>query len=213
MFRLGIIASFCMGGLLGTGCGGQDAARISEVSAIQAREASVASVRAENQSRDFRVREMERDLLERQRFFEALSGAFVGEVQTEYGRFPIRTYWSSALPPAPATTRTRSWDELVHDLNSQSLSVQIVQGIQSQGRAAVDCTVEGLHPDLNRGTIRVVSHDCRSAFILRIAETEEQAREYARRILSGDAGAVPELFGEVLPGTQVHGYPLHLVRR
>lgn len=213
MLRQGIVGALCVFGMASTGCGGQDAARISEVSTIQARSASDASVRAETSHRDARAREMERDLEERQNFYSALNGVYVGEIQTEVGPFKIRLVWNSVLSQVPRTSRVRTWEELTHDLNLQSLSVQIAQATVMRGTMSTECTVEGIRPDLLRGVIPVVSKDCHSSYLFRVAETEEQAREFARRILTGDGGPVREIFGEIFPGIDLRRYPLRLVRQ
>lgn len=217
MGRQGIVDVWAAGVLLmavaASGCGGQDAARISEVSAIQARVSSDEAVRAESGYRDLRAREMERDLAERQRFYEAISGVYLGEIRTEAGVFRIRLYWSTTLPAVPQSSRVRSWEELASDLTQLTLAVQIVQVSQSRGAMGVACTVEGVRPDLVRGVIQVVSKECQSSYVFRIAETSQQAFEFARRILTGDGSPVLELFGEVYPGSQVGHYPLRLVRQ
>ena len=161
---------------------------------------------------------MEADLNRRYHFYKSLQGTYAGVLQTENGQFKVQIDLYLSHPPYPSdSNRTRTIEEVAHDLTSLSLRAFINQWKSFNDTAvSVGCTAEEIIPDMNTGEINIISEGCENAYPLflsdstlitsenltmmapsAIAQEKAQAGEIAKAVLEGRLNTVSQLRGQV----------------
>lgn len=220
MTQTKLIVSFLALALL-AGCQ-SDNQQLADKAAIEAGEASRKQVETENR----RATEMEKDLAQRHRFYQAVAGTYEGTLQTDQGDYQMRVTLVPSLPVYKAE-RTRRPEEVASDLNNLYFNAQLIQWNPASPLSATGCRIEQIRPDLLKGEINIASSNCPSFYSIRISDEREtkgekpdsgherkkdRAREVATSVLEGKIESVPQIFGQMRPTTNPTVFPFSLVR-
>lgn len=202
------VSLFGILGFLLVGCQGDEAARLKERASIESAESAQQQIEAEKKYQEERSLEMENDLSQRQRFYQAVSGIYEGSGKhgtPDGGGYTVRLIISSTLPPYKSD-RIRTPEEVASDLNNLYLSIQTVmwtaEGIENSGKVSWGCVYEKIRPDLTTGIIHLMSAECKTSFVLYLSdgtdmpdsrqhsEMKATSEEISRHILVGALDSV-----------------------
>lgn len=134
------------------------------------RELQDEQLKKERAATDSRSREMEKSLATKQAFYEDNSGHYEGTMTRAGTKFGIRV---SLFPniPKPTDSRVRTPAEIEADLTTLAYNVQIGQWSLENPNAAEGCRVEGLKPDVKKGTLNIISAECPNSYYLVLNRT------------------------------------------
>lgn len=127
-------------------------------------------LKKERAATDKRSKEMEKSLATKQAFYEDNSGHYEGTMTRAGTKFGIRV---SLFPniPKPTDSRVRTPAEIEADLTTLAYNVQIGQWSLENPNAAEGCRVEGLKPDVKKGTLNIISAECPNSYYLVLNRT------------------------------------------
>ena len=164
-----------------TGCENQDTSQITERARLEGqvqakeqlakdKELLEEQLKAERTAVDNRAKEMEKSLSKKQEFYEDHSGHYEGTMNRNGLKFGIRI---SLFPniPKPSDSRVRTPAEIENDLTTLAYNVQIGQWSLENPNAAEGCRLEGLKPDVKKGTLNIISSDCPNSYFLVLNRT------------------------------------------
>jgi len=134
------------------------------------RELQDEQLKKERAATDKRSKEMEKSLSTKQAFYEDNSGHYEGTMTRDGTKFGIRV---SLFPniPKPTDSRVRTPAEIEADLTTLAYNVQIGQWSLENPNAAEGCRVEGLRPDIKKGTLNIISSECPNSYYLVLNRT------------------------------------------
>lgn len=188
--------------------------KLIEKARTEGRASAEAELAVQNGNLFRRAAEMEEDLVRRQRFFQATRGTYEGTMTTDQATFNIRMTLVPSLPPYSAN-RTRTLDELTHDLTNLYFNVQVVQWNPKNTLSAVGCRVQSVRPDIVNGLIQIASENCPNFYSIKIADPsapDAKPDMVAASAREGRLSSVPELRGEVQPTTNASVYKFSAVK-
>lgn len=183
--------------------------RLKEKAALESESATTSQLSVENENLARKAEKMEQDLTKRHRFYQAIKGAYEGDIRTNLGTFNIRITLTPSLSPIPVT-RVRQLEEIASDLNNLSLNAQIVQWDPNNTNSAVGCRMSGIKPDIVKGELAISTESCPNLYLVKItergfssssSENIEVAARVASQILNGDVFEVDSISGQVQPST------------
>lgn len=180
--------------------------RLKEKAEIEGEASAKKQKEAEKAYLESRSREMEQDLLLKEKFFRAVTGTYVGSFKTEVGELQVKLKLIPSLPIFK-TGRVRSLEEIVFELNNLHFNVQVVHWNASNNLSASGCVFSGIKPNLENGQINIAADNCLNVYWVSVAEkaftseqilkkpdeVENQAEAIAHAILSGDNYEVENL--------------------
>lgn len=176
--------------------------RLKEKADIESKVISQNQIDAEMSHLTQRSKEMEADLLERQRFYKSVSGTYEGKLNNGYH---IKITLASRLPYYPPQ-RIRILEEIASDLSLLGFNAQVIQWLPKSSISATGCKVEMIKPDLINGEIIIASDNCPNFYKLKIASKDSHSRSSDESAnLASDIRTneyteeVPYIYGEVLP--------------
>ena len=152
--------------------------RLREKADIESQVTAANSVKADFEFQSKRAAEIELDLEQRHRFYEALRGTYEGLMTSleplegagliEGGVQNAETYFFRikffpSFPPYQVK-RVRTLAELEYEINNLFFTVQVQQWAENAPLSAVGCRVDGVRPDMRRGRIRIASKDCPNTY-------------------------------------------------
>jgi hypothetical protein len=203
------------------GCREKSDDKIKQYTNIQSEIEAANGIKAENENRIKWSSSMESDLQRRQRFYQALSGTYEGNLNISDEAYSIRITLVSSLPLYVPSDRVRLPEEVAEDLKNLYFNVQVVQWNPNSKYGAVGCLVSNVRPDINRGRISVSSENCPNLYLFQIAELEPSGRmvssgddsfssRMASGIVEGRIGNVDRILGRMQPTTNsaVHHFTL-----
>ena len=179
------------------GCSREDDEAVTD----NARKEAKGNIDEENENYARRVAAMEADLALRHQFFAALSGTYIGEAVTNTqgkSTHNVKVTIVASLPPYPDTGRVRTIEELEYELNNLYLNIETLD--YDDARTIVyGCVFHGIRPDMNRGTLQLVSDKCVKTLSVELAMSGSQAslngREIAAKVFSGEIVSVDRIVG------------------
>jgi hypothetical protein len=217
IFRTGLLSGVLI--LLLIGCAEkQGDEQLRKKAQIEGEESAQKQQQAENGTRVSRATEMERDLAQRQRFYQALKGVYQGKLSTEVGEFNVRFTFAPSLPPYPTTGRTRDIGEIEADLTNLYFNIQVVQWNPENNLGAVGCRVQGVRPDLNTGEIIIAAQDCPNAYAIYISQKSSNSdptavsKSMTTAILAGKSSSVSRIVGQIKPTNNASVYQFYAER-
>lgn len=190
-----------------TGCGTGDD-RLKDKARIEGIESAESQVEAENRNRVRLAEQMEEDLEQRHRFFDAITGSFEGEMLTPDGvKFGTRYTFNPSLPRYPNSDRARTVEELAYELNNLYINAHVVEWSPRRGgpdspELAFGCVYEEVRPDLAKGKIVLSSKDCNATYTLYLSydgsrgNRQKVASALAAKILANELKSVSVIVGE-----------------
>jgi hypothetical protein len=173
--------------------------RLKERVKVESETAAQQQTEAERAAQNARAAEMEMDLAQRHRFFQAVKGAFEGGFMTDLGEFKFRILMMPSLSPAP-TDRRRLPEEVASDLNNLYFNAQIQMWSAKNPASASGCRVENLRPDIKTGTMAIISANCPNSYLLTLSTPAESVglsdEQHYKRLL--DEGISARLAGDIV---------------
>lgn len=193
-------------------CANQGDDRLKEVSKIESE--------ADQEVQKARAQELETDLAQRQRFYKALSGEFVGVVTTGTGTFSVRM---NLVPKVPTykPTRTRTVEEVTNDLVNLGFIIQVTQWVPGNDSTGVPCVVDDVKPNLEEGVIYALDGQCSSFFTLfpslegvitTSSTPQDNGKAVTLGVLSGEVPQVNKLIALSKPSANPNTYKFELKR-
>lgn len=178
---------------------------------------SQSQVNAENESTINKALLLENDLKTRHQFYQAVQGRYEGTFQTEQGAFQIRLTLSPTLFPYDFEQhrKARQLEEIIYDLNNLAFNVHIIQWKKDSPLSSVSCTIENVRPDLEKGTMNIISSTCKNTYIFSLSTNEsnpESSSEISQQIMSRQQNSEIVLNGELQPGTNAKIYSMKLTK-
>ncbi len=184
-----------------------------EKARAEGKAAAEAELATQNSNLEIRSKEMEADLAQRHRFYQAVAGTYEGDLQTAQGKFKVRLKVVPTVAPY-VLSRTRLLEEVAFDINNLHFNVQVVEWNPANPLSGVGCRVEGIRPDLNRGEFVITKDTCPSLYVLKLSDGKSGAMdepkpdeinvrsgELAREAQEGKLDEVVEIRGEKQPTT------------
>ena len=161
----------------------------------------------ENSNLAIKAEAMEKDLVRRHRFYQAVKGTYEGSVSSSEATFKIRITLSPSLSPI-AVGRTRQLEEITADLNNLMMNTKASQWDPSSSLSSVSCTVSDIRPDIERGEITIAKEGCQNFYLLKVADagTNATATSIAEQILNGSLENVKSIEGSIQPATNAEIY-------
>lgn len=160
----------------------------------------------ENQNLASKAEAMEKDLVRRHRFYQAIKGSYEGTISTSVGDFNIRITLSPSLPPI-AINRVRQLDEIASDLNNLMLNTQVVQWDPNSANSAVGCRVSNIRPNIETGELTISHESCPNLYSIKISDRGTgNSRGLAREVLAGNMFDIDSLVGQIHPSTNANIY-------
>ena len=180
--------------------------------------------------------EMEADLDRTYRFYEAVAGSYAGVLQTKETKYKIKIdlYLSHPRYPKDPKRKTRTVNEIEHDIKSLSFIAYVNLSTTSDAIIADGCVVEKIVPDINNGKVTIASSNCKNTYPIFLSnpnimtaeglktltpaqsdeETEETlaAKNMAKALLDGKVNKVLQLRGQVKFTQQTPVYELLVTR-
>ncbi len=198
-------------------CQGDD--RLQEVSNVQ----SEAQLQKEKVFREAQTSALEDDLAKRKVFYFGVGGNYEGTIKTTESEYKIRIRLMPILKNYKPDGRIRFPEEVVSDINSMSITAQIVQW-SSSGIGTAFCKVVGIQPDLIDGSISIASEECPSFYKIYIHNgpaiagadmqtLSEQARILASTLMDGRPEPVTSIAGEAYPTSPTRAFQLTADRK
>lgn len=187
----------------------KDDGRLKKKAALEAETTSQSQVRVENANQSAKAEQMEKDLIRRHRFYQAVKGIYEGSISTSFGNFSIRFTLTPSLAPMNHN-RVRQLEEIAADLNNLSLNAQILQWDPRNTATAIGCRVSGIKPDIEKGTFAISTESCPNLYQISItersysgtsSENTSMAKKIAEQILEGDLVDIDSIVGTVQPST------------
>lgn len=164
-----------------SGCESQDNSQVTERARLEGqaqakeqlakdKELLEEQLKGERAAVDTRAKEMERSLTKKQEFYEDNSGHYDGTMTRNGVKFGIRI---SLFPniPKPNDSRVRTPAEIENDLTTLAYNIQIGQWSLENPNAAEGCRIEGLKPDVKKGTLNIISSECPNSYYLVLNRT------------------------------------------
>lgn len=154
---------------------------------------------------------MEIELIQKQRFYQAIKAIYEGPLQTPLGNFKIRLILIPNLPPSlPTLNRIRTPEEVTSDLSNLYFKAQIIQWNPIDTLSLEGCQADKVYPDLTKGEIAIYSETCPNIYILRLSEfdplKEDNSALIANDILSGKIDKILTLYGKIHPLNSIDTY-------
>ncbi len=144
-----------------TGCAQpQDDSRLRDRSKVEAD--------AQAEATDKRARELEAGLSIQQRFFQGVSGLYLGKIKSPNGTILSVRFLVTATIPVYTGTRVRNVDEITYDLNNLSLNID--QNTSWNGEAGVGCNYSLIKPRSDEGLI-YAANECPVRFSLSLLDS------------------------------------------
>ncbi|MCM0606514.1 MAG: hypothetical protein KA715_10530 [Xanthomonadaceae bacterium] len=176
--------------------------RLKEKADIESKVISQNQIDAEMAHLTQRSKEMEKDFLERQKFYQALVGTYEGEISNGYR---IKITLASRLPNYQVP-RIRMLEEITNDLDRLGLNAQIIQWLPNNNLSAIGCQVEMIKPDLVNGELTISSDNCPNLYKISISHDAEsifdstQSYLFAQNLrINEEQSIIPIVYGEILP--------------
>lgn len=172
-------------------------------------------IKAQDDYQAKRSSELEQELAKRQRFYQAVSGTYLGEFKSKNATYKIRLTFAPSLPLYQGGIRYRPVEEVTYDLTNLYFNIQIVHWNPEDELAATGCRITNVKPDLITGRISITSPECPNFYqvalagpaILAESEGDKDFRgdvlssTLARDILVGAISSISEVQGQVQPTT------------
>lgn len=190
--------------------------RLAEQENIRSQE----QIRAQNENQREWARSMEKDLNERKYFIKALEGSFRGELDMENADFAVKAQFTSSIP-IEFSDRVRTLDEINYELANLAININIKLENPRVANSAVSCIVENYKPDLNKGSIYIISEACKNVFKLMLSDDmqmtnitneEARARVLSRSIRNNEIDQVEILSGVFESSISTKEYQFKLKR-
>jgi hypothetical protein len=178
----------------GFGCRSKDLDVVSERAGLEAEK----QIEKEKASREKLAGEMEMDLSNRQRFFQAVRGVYEGEVEIDGAPFQLRVRLIPSIPPY-RSSRVRQLDEIENELTNLHFSVEVKLWSGSDRRNAVGCHLDEVHPDLVSGRVDLVAQGC-PTLSFSLSHPADSAMT-AAAIMDGKQDSVAKITGTIEPAT------------
>ncbi len=190
--------------LLCLSCNKENDGRLTEKANIEGQ----ANAEGQRKTEAVKALEMERDLETRQRFYQALSGTFNGNMKTELNTgevldVNVRFTFIPNLPPY-RRERSRTVDEILFDSNNLFLTVEVLHFDPKDNAITFHCVFERVYPDRDKGIINLIKDGCHSLFILQIFEADPTnstldlklaSEKLSKEILNGQKSKIEVLKG------------------
>lgn len=197
------------------GCAQQDDNRLRERAELEGK----ASVEAEQDVLNERVKKMEADLAIRHRFYQALSGRYMGEATAPSGlKYKIRLLFVPSLSPLPPTERVRTVEEVTYDLNNLHFNVEAISSDLS-GQVSDGCVFTDVIPDIPNGQIVLISSDCSLTYSMDLSVVDvssglvlHSSQDISSKILNGTIPSVGHITGKATSSITGGTSEFHLER-
>lgn len=168
--------------------------------------------KAERDVNDQRSSELERDLQERYRFYQAVKNTYVGQFKIGNSDYGVKLEMIPSIP-LYQFDRVRTIEEVSSDLNTLSLNSQIVIWNLKSELSASGCVFQDTKPNFILGQIVLVNKECPNTFSISFGEDQpvagqaepEQtevkplAQDISKKVLSGEVGQVDDLYVTMQP--------------
>lgn len=164
-----------------------------------------------NENLDKRALALENDLTLKQLFFSSLNGTFEGNLQVGEKVFKTRITFIPSLPPY-TSTRIRTAEEIVSDLNNLFFSVQTTHWNSKGSAVAAGCIFGQIRPDYQNGQVNISGESCSNVYNVNMFNSElenrtnldianilEISKEISRKVLRGEIRQVDEIFLTIQP--------------
>ncbi|MBX9766418.1 MAG: hypothetical protein K2X47_04025 [Bdellovibrionales bacterium] len=162
----------------------------------------------------YKLREVEKDLGQRRKFYSALQGTYEGDLQMGKSQFRIKFNFVPSLPVYDAR-RNRTLEEVTNDLNNLHLNIQVVLWNPANELSAVGCRIQGIKPDLQKGLIQIASEACPNFYSI-FVESSDPSVDRKALLLKVEKGELSEfqlIKGEVHPTTNAASYKFQAQRK
>jgi hypothetical protein len=179
----------------------------------EGRAQALEDVKAQNDNLNKRAQSMEEELAQRHKFFQGTSGTYSGKAYGPNGNpFMTKITLTPSLPPYPSNGRVRTVEEVTHDLNNLYFNAEVLD-TDVAGTIAAGCIFKAVRPDLKKGTIHLVSEDCRKTYHFAVSDlTEEKSDAVAARLVNGSLDTAPGLKGKMISTVTAGTYTFSLKR-
>jgi hypothetical protein len=161
-----------------------------------------------------RTNEIEKDLNRKHALYSFLEGTYEGILNTDRGSFQVRLILIPSISKIK-TERSRTQDELIHDINALSMNTQILQWRPDSPESAIGCMISQIRPDFNRLSIAIASETCPSLYNFNFSIVNEDlnplnSEDIITYIESDKKVEIREITGTIKPTTNARIYPLKL---
>lgn len=159
-----------------------------------------ANTKVANENLAKKAEKMEKDLAARHRFYSSLQGNYEGALQVNNEIYKISFTFVPSIPPYTGD-RVRQLSEIENELNNLYFDIDVSQWHSSDEQIVVKCPVSRIRPNMDRGTIFILSTECRNLYKISLSEdgidvsekNTEKAEAVARKIKDQQLLVVPSL--------------------
>lgn len=172
-------------------------------------EKTLTELQVANDNQDKRARILEDDLAKKQQFFSSVEGTYEGSFLAGDKEFKTRLTIIPSLPPY-TSTRTRTAEEIVADLNNLFFSIQTTHWNTKSSAVAAGCIFNQVRPDFQNGQINASAESCNNVYKISLYDSEvgttnfggdilKTSKEVSNRVFLGSVRQVNELVVLIQP--------------
>lgn len=197
------------------GCAQQDDNRLRERAELEGK----ATVQAEQDVLNERVKKMEADLATRHRFYQAINGRYTGHATAPSGlKYKIKLLFVPSLSPLPPTERVRTIEEVTYDLNNLHFNVEAISSDLTE-QVSAGCVFSDIRPDIPNGQIVLISSGCSLTYSMDLSIVDvdsglvlHSSQDISSKVLSGAVSSVKHITGKVTSAITGASSEFHLER-
>lgn len=201
-------------------CGVNGSSDESTKTRAKAEEEAVTDVQNKNNAQ--KAARMERELMARHSYYQAIAGKYEGDIATNAGTYKMRITLVPSILPYRGE-RVRELSEIETDLNNLYFYVQVVQWHPNSEATAVGCRISGIRPNMNEGYMVVGSSECSNLYQVFLSDggrdanrrgsPEDIAKSISNQIQNGHMTRVNRLTGSIQPSSSAAVYTFDTLRR